>query len=181
MTRFGYVATTAIGLLTIGGLTLVPITPRLIWNDSASVPIGLYSVAPVERLALLDLVAIEAPEPLSHFLADGGHLPRGVPLLKRVVGLPGQEACRIDDVVTVDGVAMAHALDRDRRGRPLPIWRGCQRIADHEVFLMNPQVRDSLDSRYFGPIDARSIIGRATPVWTDEDGTGRYRWRAPTR
>jgi type IV secretory pathway protease TraF len=46
---------------------------------------------------------------------------------------------------------------------------------------MNAQVRDSLDGRYFGPISASSIIGRAVPLWTDEDGTGRYEWRASTR
>jgi hypothetical protein len=25
------------------------------------------------------------------------------------------------------------------------------------------------------------VIGRATPLWTDEHGNGRYVWRAPTR
>jgi type IV secretory pathway protease TraF len=53
-------------------------------------------------------------------------------------------------------------------------------IADGEIFLMNGQVRDSLDGRYFGPIPASSVIGRAIPLWTDEEGDGRYQWRAPT-
>jgi type IV secretory pathway protease TraF len=34
---------------------------------------------------------------------------------------------------------------------------------------MNWQSKDSLDGRYFGPIPASSIIGRALPIWTDED------------
>ncbi|TIR52601.1 MAG: peptidase S26, partial [Mesorhizobium sp.] len=25
------------------------------------------------------------------------------------------------------------------------------------------------------------IIGRAVPLWTDEDGDGRFQWRATTR
>jgi type IV secretory pathway protease TraF len=45
---------------------------------------------------------------------------------------------------------------------------------------MNWEVRDSLDGRYFGPMPAASVIGRAVPLWTDEEGVGRYEWRAPT-
>jgi len=54
-------------------------------------------------------------------------------------------------------------------------------IGDGEIFLMNWEVGDSLDGRYFGPIPASSVIGRALPLWTDEEGDGRYEWRAPTR
>ena len=35
--------------------------------------------------------------------------------------------------------------------------------------------------RYFGPIPKNSVIGRALPLWTDEESDGRYQWRAPTR
>jgi type IV secretory pathway protease TraF len=46
---------------------------------------------------------------------------------------------------------------------------------------MNWQIRDSFDGRYFGLISTDQIIGRAVPLWTDEDGDGRFQWRAPTR
>jgi len=46
---------------------------------------------------------------------------------------------------------------------------------------MNPDAADSLDGRYFGPLADTTVIGRATPVWTDEDGDDRFVWRAPTR
>ena len=69
----------------------------------------------------------------------------------------------------------------DRLGRPLPVWNGCRIIADGEFFLMNWQVPDSLDGRYFGPLPATTVIGRAIPLYTDEDGDGRFVWRAPTR
>ena len=49
-----------------------------------------------------------------------------------------------------------------------------------DVFLMNPGVPDSLDGRYFGPLPASSIIGRAVPLWTDEGDDGRFVWRAAT-
>ncbi len=88
--------------------------------------------------------------------------------------------CRIGSNVTVDTIAMGEALARDRRGRELPIWQGCRTLRASEIFLMNWDVRDSLDGRYFGPIPKDSIIGHALPLWTDEGGDGRYQWRAPT-
>ena len=181
MTRLGYVMTTGLTVMLIGGLSVLPITPRLIWNASGSTPIGLYAIERSPRLEVTDLVAVDAPEPLASFLAGRGYLPRGVPLLKRVAGLPGQRVCRAGAQVSVDGVPMGDALARDRLGRELPIWQGCRRIAAGEICLKNWSVADSLDGRYFGPLPTGTIIGRAMPVWTDEDGSGRFEWRAPTR
>ncbi|MBR7653442.1 S26 family signal peptidase [Brucella oryzae] len=171
-----FLATSAIAVS-----TWVDAPTKLIWNASASTPIGFYSVEPAERLEVTDLVAVAAPEPLASFLADGGYLPRDTPLLKRVVGVPGQTACRAGLLITVDGVEMGTALERDRIGRPLPDWQGCRVVAEGEIFLMNWDVPDSLDGRYFGPIPSASVIGRAVPLWTDEDGQGRFEWRAATR
>ena len=181
MTRLTYAIVTTAAVSLIGVASIASFAPRLIWNASASTPVGFYTIGDVGALDVTDLVAVDAPEPLATFLSDGGYLPRGVPLLKRVAAVPGQRVCRTGLVITVDGVPMGDALDRDRRGRLLPIWRGCQLVANGELFLMNWQVRDSLDGRYFGPLPASAVIGRATPLYTDEDGDGRFVWRAPTR
>ena len=108
------------------------------------------------------------PETLARFLADGGYLPRGLPLLKHVAALAGQSVCRVGLTVTVDDVAVGEARDRDSRGRSLPIWQGCRVIGQGEVFLMNRQSALSLDGRYFGPLPAASIVGRAIPLWTEQ-------------
>jgi conjugative transfer signal peptidase TraF len=96
-------------------------------------------------------------------------LPRGVPMLKRVLALPGQTVCRNGTTITVDTIEIGEARERDGRGRPLPVWQGCRVIAEGELFLMNWQSADSLDGRYFGPIPASAVIGRALPIWTDEE------------
>ena len=140
--------------------------PWLIWNASSSVPIGLYAVESIGALRAEDLVVIKPPEPLASFLADGGYLPRGVPLVKHVAALAGQSACRKGLTVSVDSVTVGEAHERDSRGRPLPVWQGCRVIAVGEVFLMNTLSADSLDGRYFGPLPAASIVGRAAPLWT---------------
>jgi conjugative transfer signal peptidase TraF len=138
-----------------------------VWNASESAPLGLYRLQPVDTLSVTELVAVLPPEPLAAFLAEGSYLPRGVPMLKRVLALPGQTVCRNGLTITVDGIGLGEALDRDRRGRPLPIWQGCRVVARDDVFLMNWQSSDSLDGRYFGPIPASAIIARALPIWTD--------------
>jgi len=140
-----------------------------IWNASASAPIGLYRVELEDHPAIPDLVVVMVPEPVAKFLADGGYLPRGVPLLKRILALPGQTVCRNHLAILIDGVVMAFARENDRRGRALPVWHGCRLIAEGEVFLMNWQSADSLDGRYFGPIPASSILGHAVPLWTFEE------------
>ena len=140
--------------------------PRLIWNASASVPVGLYAVRPATARKPNDLVVVAPPSPLADFLAEGGYLPRGVPLLKRIAAVGGQRVCRNGRVVTVDGATIATALDRDRRGRLLPQWSGCLTLTPDQVLLLNRDVPDSLDGRYFGPLSISTIVGQAHPIWT---------------
>jgi conjugative transfer signal peptidase TraF len=144
-------------------------TPRYIWNASNSVPIGLYRIQPTGKLTITELVAVRPPDPLAAFLDLNGYLPAGVPMLKRVLALPGQTVCRTGVTITVDSLEMGQARERDGRNRRLPAWQGCRVIGEDELFVMNWQSADSLDSRYFGPLPASSIIGRAVPVWTDEE------------
>jgi conjugative transfer signal peptidase TraF len=144
-------------------------TPHYIWNASNSVPIGLYRVLPVTQLTVTELVAVQPPDLLAAFLDLNGYLPIGVPMLKRVLALPGQTVCRNGLTIAVDGIDIGYARERDGRGRPLPTWRGCRVIAAGDVFVMNWQSGDSLDGRYFGPLPASAVIGRAIPVWTEEE------------
>lgn len=181
MSRLGWAVVTFIATSGVAVSTWIDAPTKLIWNASASTPIGFYTVEPVGHLELTDLVAIDAPEPMARFLDDGGYLPRNTPLLKRVLGLPGQTVCRTGFLITVDDIEMGLALERDRFGRSLPDWQGCRVIAEGDIFLMNWEVPDSLDGRYFGPIPSASIIGHAVPLWTDHDGEGRFQWRTSTR
>ena len=162
-TVFTAIAATSLLLSTVGGTT-----PLYIWNASNSVPIGLYRVQPATRLAVTELVAVQPPDLLAAFLDLNGYLPIGVPMLKRVLALPGQMVCRNGLTITVDGIEIGDAQERDGRGRPLPVWHGCRVIADGDVFVMNWQSADSLDGRYFGPLPASAVVGRAVPVWTGE-------------
>lgn len=155
--------------------------PHYIWNASASVPIGLYRIAPADTVEVTDLAVVLPPDPLATFLAERGYLPHGVPLLKRVLALGGTEVCREGTEITAYDTTYGTTRERDSRGRRLPNWQGCGTVAADEAFLMNWNAADSLDGRYFGPLPLSSIVGRAVPVWTFETPAEPSRARPPSR
>jgi conjugative transfer signal peptidase TraF len=147
--------------------------PRLLWNASASVPIGLYAIHPAGRLTAGELLVVRPPAALAQFMASRRYLAFGVPLIKHVAALPGEIVCRSGFTITVNGLAEAQALNRDARGRKLPVWQGCRTVRSGEVFLMNAGIRDSFDGRYFGPVPDSTIIGSATPLWLPDKQSSR--------
>jgi conjugative transfer signal peptidase TraF len=151
--------------------SFVPWPHRLLWNASASVPIGLYLLRPVDNVNVGDLVAVQPPPELSDFLDERGYLPRRVPLLKHVVALPGAIICREGNTITVDQSVVGSAQLQDNLGRSLPRWEGCRHLTNGEVFLMNPDAPDSLDGRYFGLLPRTAITARLTPLWTVSGGS----------
>ncbi|MFA7504693.1 MAG: S26 family signal peptidase [Burkholderiaceae bacterium] len=152
----------AVGLIAVSAWIDPP--PRLVWNASPSVPIGFYRVRAGVPLARGDLAVVAPPAGIARFLADGGYLPLGLPLIKPVAAMPGQTVCRSGVTVSIDGKPAAVARTRDRLGRPLPVWQGCRTVAADQFFFMNAAREDSLDGRYFGPLPAAAVIGRATPL-----------------
>ena len=153
--------------LALAALALAPVAaraPRLIWNASASLPIGLYRLEPTRAAAVGELVAYRPAPEWSRAFAARGYLPDGVPLLKPVAATPPSVVCRQGLRIVIDGRTVAMALEKDRAGRPLPRWSGCITLGPEAVFLLAPDVPDALDSRYFGPVDRRDLLGRIVPI-----------------
>lgn len=167
--REAVVAAMLAGVGLISASTWSEHPPRFVWNASASVPIGLYRVEPAGRIDVADLVVVMPPEPLAGFLAERGYLPRGVPLIKRVLALAGTTVCRRGVEIIAYGMTYGRVRELDSHGRRLPGWHGCGVVARGEAFLMNWDAEDSFDSRYVGPLPIASIVGRAVPVWTADD------------
>ena len=157
-------ALTAAGCLLIGLGGGGRFAPRLLFNTTASAPIGFYSLRPGAPV-VGEWVAITPPPALARWMAIRHYLPLNVPLLKQVAALPGQVVCGQGDVLLIDGERVARARQKDRRGRALTPFRECRRLRAGEIMLVNAQP-DSLDSRYFGPLPADGVVGRARPLWT---------------
>lgn len=151
---------TAVPVLTLAVASLVSLPKKLIYNASASTPIGFYWLdnRPFERG---DYVLVRVPDRVSNLVMERGYLPPDVPLLKRVVGMNGDRICRQLDQITVNGSVVASAKRQDGQGREMPDWHGCHILTEQTVFLLQDHPQ-SFDGRYFGPVDRRLIIGRAT-------------------
>lgn len=167
--RIGSAALAGLGVAAIVASGDRDRAPRVVWNVSASAPAGPYWVEPAHALQVGDWVAVSPPEPLAAWLVQRGYLAAGAPLLKQVAALPPVVLCRRGAAVTLAGRPAARAAARDRAGRALPDWQGCRRLTAGEIVLLNP-ASDSLDSRYFGPVPRRAIVGRARPLWRGEAG-----------
>jgi conjugative transfer signal peptidase TraF len=142
-------------------------TPLVIYNASASAPLGFYYLE--NRLPARGEIAAVAPPPaVELMIASRAILPPSVPLLKQVAAIGGDEVCRTKapaDTIAINGKAVAEVLENDPEGRPLPSWQGCLRLVDGEFFLLQPHPL-SFDSRYFGPVLRCDILGIAHPLWT---------------
>lgn len=141
-----------------------PPAPRVVWNASASAPIGFWRVDPDARFRTGDMVLARTPEAVRQLAAERRYIPANVPLLKRIAAEGGDDVCALGHDIFINGQPVARRLDADRRGRPLPWWNGCELLAHGRVFLLM-DATDSFDSRYFGPVEGQAIIGRAVPLW----------------
>ena len=128
MTRRGWFFATYFAVLGVAASWAFHPTPRWVWNETASVPVGLYRIQPTTPVRVGDIVALRLPEREATLLASRGYLPFGVPLLKPVAALAAQSVCRIGIHVTIDGKSVGDAKTVDHRGRKLPVWQGCQRL-----------------------------------------------------
>ena len=154
-------------LAALGWAALTTSPPRLVNNASDSVPIGWYRISPANPLAPGDLVLVHLPPEVRSLAAQRGYLPANVPLLKTLAAVAPQRVCMQGSQVRIDGVLVARRLRWDRQGRALPTWQACRRLVGDELFLLSSSNPASFDSRYFGPISADAVIGRAQPLWLE--------------
>lgn len=156
-------AMAASGLLALGGVSHSP--TRVIYNPTASAPLGFYAVEAAEPPHVGDLVVSRLPAGAAALADRRLYVPSSVPVVKTVAAIGGNRVCREGAKLSVDGRVIATARTRDGAGRPLPAWSGCQVLATRQVLLLSGHP-SSFDGRYFGPTDAGLVLGRARPLWT---------------
>lgn len=141
-----------------------PPRPHLLWNASASAPVGLWRVVPGARVGHGDMVIARLGPPWRSLAARRHYLPANVPLLKRVAAMSGDRVCAFGPWIFVEGRVVAVRRGADRLGRPLPWWQGCTTLRDGAALLLMDDPA-SFDGRYFGPVDRHAILGKAVPLW----------------
>ncbi len=144
----------------------VPPRPLLVWNASASAPLGLYLIGSARSIGKGDMVIARLREPYRSLAAKRHYLPANVPLVKRVAAMPGDRVCAYGTTVVVNGKPVAARLRIDGRDRAMPWWNGCARLGATQFLLLMSDSPASFDGRYFGASDRHDVIGRAWALWT---------------
>jgi conjugative transfer signal peptidase TraF len=131
----------------------------VVYNASASAPLGFYRVLAAEPLHRGDLVLARTPPSVRRMAASRGYLPKDVFLVKRIAALGGDPVCAHDHRLSVRG-DVVRVLATDRLDRPLTAWSGCRALTGAEVLLLMADKPASFDGRYFGPTPRSDVIGR---------------------
>lgn len=152
-------------VLAVAATTLLPPRPLLVWNASASAPVGLYTVGPASDLSTGDMVIARAPDAMRGLAARRHYLPANVPLVKRVAAEPGDTVCARQRDIFVNGTRVAERLTHDGAGRRMPWWEGCVTLRRGALLLLMAGSPASFDGRYFGPTARGDIIGKARLLW----------------
>lgn len=159
----------ALGIAALAGPALHAPAAGWVYNPSDSVPRGWYRIESAgtagDALNVGDIVLARLPAEVAALAAQRGYLPERIPLLKRIGAIAPQRVCMAGRTVYVDDVPVALARSADGLGRGLPLWAHCRALRAGELFLLSATHPASFDSRYFGPIDAAAVLGRAQPMW----------------
>jgi conjugative transfer signal peptidase TraF len=138
-------------------------------NTSASLPVGLYIVNPNGSFVEFcpDDRGLSAKR---HYRARGVCSDGAAPLLKPVIGSPGDEIVLSHAGIAVNDKLLPHSapLDHDSEGRPLAHWpAGRYTAAPGTLWVASSYNARSYDSRYFGPIRKSSVRASLRPliVW----------------
>ena len=98
-----------------------------------------------------DIVVFEAPPAAMRKCAAGGKY------VKRVVGLPGETWSERDGFVYIDGKPLKEPyVDSRRRDSITRTW---PRVPPDEYFMMGDNRAASCDSRMWGPVPRKNLIG----------------------
>ena len=94
-------------------------------------------------------------------------------LVKRVVGVPGDEIQIKNGVLLVNGTPPFEPYKKHRPGDPAPKNPKKAKLAasygpiivpENHMFVLGDNRNDSYDSRYFGPVPDTNLIGEATLI-----------------
>lgn len=142
----------------------------LSWNQSASIPEGLYLVRRISTLPPVgSYVCFEYRAPT--WAASRHYFYEGYRLCKHLAGLPGQSVEKfgaqyfVNDgkqLILVGATQKTDSLGRALPQKALPLGA----IPSGNVVLAAPSHTNSMDSRYLGYISKSAIHWEVYPIWT---------------
>jgi len=142
--------------------------PRIVVNPTRSEPMGLYRVVPREGAQMQRgmYVVFPVPEPFRALVYGHRWLRPGVPFLKTIAALPGDQVCIFEDHFEVNGRTLGPVFETDGAGTEMPRIRGCFAVPAGTFLPASTYNARSFDGRYIGVQPLSAIEGEARPLWT---------------
>lgn len=139
----------------------------VIRNSTDSLPHGFYAIRPASTIKRGDIACFPIPPTIKQLVVHRRWLRPDGFFLKPVVALPGDHVRLNSDSFTFNHAEepSGYVMKLDSKGRPMPTTYYRGHLSANTYFVAITDKRDSLDSRYFGPIHKSEIIGVATPLW----------------
>ena len=103
--------------------------------------------------------------------------PEGSDLVKRVIALPGQTIYSSGNSVYVNGRLLSESYlpPDDPLGLPIASRQHPYRVPPGEFYVLGDNRAISCDSRYWGPVEGSSIVGKVVLVWW-HDSRPEFHW-----
>lgn len=157
-----------VGLLIVCSLLLLQTTGKfsflpkvLVWNGSASAPVGFYMKAQDQTISLHDFVLVKTGTKLDSI--SSLYPTKPTYLLKHVELIPG-ERYRVDGNKIFTERQTFLRQKTSINGIKLPrLEDGVYVVPQGHYFVANFPEK-SFDSRYFGPVPEEDIIQKVTPI-----------------
>ncbi len=128
---------------------------RVYINQSPSIEEGFYRSISKARISKGDIVAYELSGLAAKVISDY-ELTYNQLLFKPVIATSGDTACWISGSVSVNGVLVLQQPIPNILS--IPVYPdGCLDLHDNQIVLGTPNNRNSVDSRYFGPVNSSSV------------------------
>lgn len=141
---------------------------KLVVNYTKSEPYGIYLENKIDAARMFKNMMIQFPVP-ERFksLVYGRHwVDEGLPLIKNIGALAGDEVCITDQDIKINGQRMGKVFIKDSKGLPLPKLRGCFTIKPGYFFPFSDYIDKSFDGRYMGQLPLSIITSELKPLWT---------------
>lgn len=145
----------------------------LVYNRTASIPLGIYFGEKVSRTELKIGDTACFPYHAPAWAEDRHYFPEGFTLCKHVYGMPGDKLQIQNgelDVFPHNGEAFKLPdafAEKDSKARALaPALTDGMVLQDGQYLLLAPAHKNSLDSRYLGPVTLPDSTMRVKPLLT---------------
>lgn len=130
-------------------------------NRSASIPIGIYRLLPLDEIKKGDTLIFTADKEIVEFLLRRGYLSKYTKGFIKKVGAVEGDIVEVNDNLIINGKIIKENLPKfDSLGRELPLKKGKYIIKKDEYFMIGDHIK-SFDSSYMGVIRKDQIKNKA--------------------